>query len=619
MKKIQGGYMSYKPILKPCSDIRIDDPHVLAVARHIVDSIKLSMLKAIAHADKPQSYAISSDKKSMENMAFKYFESLEPKQQKHAVEKAKKMLSAPKKIRQKMFGKLAQIDLASASSIEDQLRALSLDRPPSLPKGHAKTLALVGGRIVSKPPLKAKTKMFKPKVSVAKKPLKVKTEMFKPKPKVLVGKKPPISIDPISFKYVRLKGKKGFLGKKVGGRGACPDGVGQYQHYQGGSIYWHPSTGAHFVRDKIKEKWKSLGWEKGILGYPKTDERETPDKEGRYNHFQYGSIYWHPETGAHEIHGDIWKKWRSLGWETGYLGYPTTDECTTPDTVGRYHTFQGGSIYWTPGTGAQAVHPLILKEWGRHKYELGFLGYPIESTRKSGSKNLANKFQGGEIRWKAASKTADTSTAPNTLRCILTKIKCISPFNFFSGDDIVASSWIVEVGHEINWHRLGIPLGRFRRGHERVFSEVCGQVDLSAWNWWPKDIVSIFFLVPGKATYRRNFIDIALTYIESEYARIVFPLIANWDGAAQAGVGYVLGPVIAASIGRIVEGALRWMEQFLGDEFPGVYFPPIYAHITIPSVHHRWNGSYDSPESSVPVQKLFGRYKLWCRWSLVAL
>ena len=591
--------MSYKPILMPCSDIRIDDPHVLAVARHIVDSIKLSMLKAIAHAGEPQSYAISSDEKSMETMALKYFQSLEPKKQKRAIEKTKKVLSAPKKTKQKMFGKLAQVDLASASSVEDQLRALSLDRPPSLPKGHAKTLALVGGRIVSKPHLKIKTKMFKPKL--------------------LVVKKPPVSIDPINFKYVRLKGEKGFLGKKVGGRGACPDGVGQYQHYQGGSIYWHPSTGAHFVRREIRKKWKALGWEKSILGYPKRDERETPDKEGRYNHFQYGSIYWHPKTGAHEIHGDIWKKWRDLGWETGYLGYPTTDERKTPDTVGRHHTFRGGSIYWTPGTGAQAVHPLILKEWGRHKCELGFLGYPIESTLKSGSKNLANKFQGGEIRLSATSKTADTSTAPNTLQCILTKVKCIRPLNLFSGDDIGVCSWIVEVGHKINWHRLGIPLGRFRGGYERVFSEVCGRVDLVAWNWWPKDIVSIFVLVPGKAArYSRNFVDITLTYIESEYARKVFPLIADWDGAAQAGVGYMLGPVIAASIGRIVEDALRWMADFIEyDEFPAFYFPPIYAHITIPSVHHRWNGSYDSPESPVTVQKFFGKYKLWCRWSLV--
>ena len=32
------------------------------------------------------------------------------------------------------------------------------------------------------------------------------------------------------------------------------------------------------------------------------------------------SIYWHPDTGAHEVFGAIRGKWAELGWETGTLG-----------------------------------------------------------------------------------------------------------------------------------------------------------------------------------------------------------------------------------------------------------------------------------------------------------
>jgi hypothetical protein len=70
---------------------------------------------------------------------------------------------------------------------------------------------------------------------------------------------------------------------------------------------------------------------------------------GRYNHFQRGSIYWTPSTGAHEVHGSIRTKWASLGWERSVLGYPITDEYSV--TGGRESDFQGGFLRWTSSTG----------------------------------------------------------------------------------------------------------------------------------------------------------------------------------------------------------------------------------------------------------------------------
>ncbi|HYO53347.1 MAG TPA: hypothetical protein VEU50_11245, partial [Archangium sp.] len=36
---------------------------------------------------------------------------------------------------------------------------------------------------------------------------------------------------------------------------------------------------------------------------------------GRYNRFERGSIYWHPNTHAHEVHGLIHAKWAQKGYE----------------------------------------------------------------------------------------------------------------------------------------------------------------------------------------------------------------------------------------------------------------------------------------------------------------
>ena len=133
------------------------------------------------------------------------------------------------------------------------------------------------------------------------------------------------------------------------------DGAGRFRNFVGGIISWHPETGAHIVWGLIGERWLQIGREQ--FGYPITDELATPDGRGRFNHFRAlqiqgkpeASIYWSPETGAHEIFGAIRDKWASMGWETSPLGYPITAEQDFQG--GRIQRFQGGALFWTPQGG----------------------------------------------------------------------------------------------------------------------------------------------------------------------------------------------------------------------------------------------------------------------------
>jgi hypothetical protein len=184
----------------------------------------------------------------------------------------------------------------------------------------------------------------------------------------------------IDARFKALGGAAGFLGAATTAVQVCPDRIGYYRHHKGGSIYWSPGSGAHEVHGAIRAKWAALGWERSFLGYPRTDETvgKDPRAEGRFNHFQGGSIYWHPQAGAFEVHGAIRAKYLELGAEAGLLGYPTTDETATPDRVGRFNHFQRGSIYWTPSTWAHEVHGLIRNYWAAHGWERNpQLGYPI--------------------------------------------------------------------------------------------------------------------------------------------------------------------------------------------------------------------------------------------------
>ncbi len=203
-------------------------------------------------------------------------------------------------------------------------------------------------------------------------------------------------------KYNQVNGPAA-LGGCVVGEQATPDGAGAYNHFERGSIYWHPSTGAHVVKGAIKDKWAAMGWEMGRLGYPTSDEFALPDGQGYASHFQGGSIYFHPATGAWSIWGGIRDKYAAVGWEKSELGYPVTDEFGLPDGQGAANHFERGSIYWHPSTGAFAVQGAIREQWKAAGWERSELGYPLtdELPTQDGTGRY-NHFQGGSIYWTEA-------------------------------------------------------------------------------------------------------------------------------------------------------------------------------------------------------------------------
>jgi hypothetical protein len=137
--------------------------------------------------------------------------------------------------------------------------------------------------------------------------------------------------------------------------------IGAAQFDQTEPTYWTPRLGTFLIYGVIWLKWKSIGGEESNLGYPISNETSTPDGECRFNNFAMdgnatGAIYWTPSLGAFLIYGEIFLKWKSTGGEPGVLGYPITDESSAGDHGGRYNDFSnGGSIYFSPITGAHVI------------------------------------------------------------------------------------------------------------------------------------------------------------------------------------------------------------------------------------------------------------------------
>jgi len=204
----------------------------------------------------------------------------------------------------------------------------------------------------------------------------------------------------IAQKWQSLGGVGGFLRQPLTNETTTPDGVGRFNHFEGGSIYWTPATEAHEVHGYIRDKWASLGWERSELGYPISDELDMGDKRGRLSNFQAGTIYWSDKSGAHLLRRDVKAKWILLKGSGGFLGYPIEDESPAPDKIGRYAHFEGGSIYWSPTTGAHEVHGDIRDKWQSLGSERSFLRYPIsDETDMHDGRGRFSDFQGGTIYW----------------------------------------------------------------------------------------------------------------------------------------------------------------------------------------------------------------------------
>jgi hypothetical protein len=165
-----------------------------------------------------------------------------------------------------------------------------------------------------------------------------------------------VTLDPITIKYFSLGGPNAVLnggatlGNPTTGVLTAPDGVGRYQQYERGSIYWsgRPDAQAHLIYGQIFARWGQLTWEQGRLGYPTSDEEDGPNgPPQRMNTFEGGSIVWDPQSGAHEkvpdavpVFAEIIQALKS-GYSLGFdLGFAVTEDTPVRGALRHFQLFK---------------------------------------------------------------------------------------------------------------------------------------------------------------------------------------------------------------------------------------------------------------------------------------
>jgi hypothetical protein len=170
------------------------------------------------------------------------------------------------------------------------------------------------------------------------------------------------ALEAITAKAARLGAQAGL---PVGSLTAVEGGW--MRAYEGCDIYFGADTGAHEIHGDIRAKYNArhgVFW----LGLPVTDETRTSGGEGRFNHFQRGSIHWAPHTGPMIVTGAIRDRWAAEGWEGGSLGYPVADEHQVPGLDGAnasklaWVLFENGMIVTTADGTDAALSALLAAE-----------------------------------------------------------------------------------------------------------------------------------------------------------------------------------------------------------------------------------------------------------------
>jgi uncharacterized protein with LGFP repeats len=161
------------------------------------------------------------------------------------------------------------------------------------------------------------------------------------------------------------------------------------------------------VRGAIRDRWAAAGWENSWLGYP--TGAEFTIRDGFAQRFQGGLIYWSASTGAQALGGSVLDVFGATGYENGFLGYPTTSVIGLPG--GSFAHFQNGSIY-SSAAGTHVVSGAVRTAWANQGWENGALGFP--SSGQFGGLaggGFGQHFTGGSVYSSTASGTQVVPTA----------------------------------------------------------------------------------------------------------------------------------------------------------------------------------------------------------------
>jgi len=272
----------------------------------------------------------------------------------------------------------------------------------------------------------------------------------------------------INAAWDKLGSSGGVLGVPVSDE--TYDGEVATQAFSGGRVSWNrltkafttvPPNLASQLTDlqvpidptaAINMAWRAAGGPSGPLGGKQGDQYPV-GADGLAQNFDGGKIFFSNATGANAVENDILAKYESLGGPGGALGFPVANEADgglrPASRITAFSAADKPVIFWTQDHGAIVIRGAIKAAWDKLGGATGKLGAPMSDQTVTGDV-VSQRFTGGQIAWNEKKNTF--SSQPANLASSLSGLQV-------PGQKMPAGSASTAGHGKLNRHRWWLPVG----------------------------------------------------------------------------------------------------------------------------------------------------------------
>jgi uncharacterized protein with LGFP repeats len=163
----------------------------------------------------------------------------------------------------------------------------------------------------------------------------------------------------------------------------------------------------------INMAWRAAGGPSGPLGAKQGDQYPVGG-DGLAQNFDGGKVFFSPATGANAVENDILAKYESLGGPGGALGFPIANETDgglkPASRLSPFSATDKPVIFWTQDHGAIVVRGAMKAAWDKLGGATGKLRAPMSDQTVTGDM-VTQRFAGGQIAWNQAKNTFSSQPA----------------------------------------------------------------------------------------------------------------------------------------------------------------------------------------------------------------
>ncbi len=198
--------------------------------------------------------------------------------------------------------------------------------------------------------------------------------------------------------YVEWEKIKDKIGYPIDQAGSNASTGITWQTFQNGLIVGSNKTGYYESRGSIRNAWQQSGFESGKLGFPTSNIIVDEENDISYQEYQGGIIILTKENKTFITKNEIFSKWLN-NYKSGLsLGMFTANYGENKSTNIVWQSFQNGLIVGSIKTGFFESRGKIRSVWQKYNFESGKLGFPTSDIISNTEKNITyQKYQGGII------------------------------------------------------------------------------------------------------------------------------------------------------------------------------------------------------------------------------